>query len=123
LNLNYLDSQTGQSILHISSQRKDLEILEKAVKVGASPLTRNRMGQLPVDLAPPAKSDGGVRGFLKDQTSGQPSLTTPAPQGGGTDEDVPGLKGYLNKYTNVARGYNVRWFVLNGGVLSCKIFA
>src|SRR6266852_6812982 len=29
------------------------------------------------------------------------------------------LKGYLNKYTNVARGYSTRWFVLKDGVLSC----
>lgn len=34
--------------------------------------------------------------------------------------EAPTLKGYLNKYTNVAKGYNVRWFVLNGGVLSCS---
>lgn len=30
------------------------------------------------------------------------------------------LKGYLNKYTNVAKGYSTRWFVLKQGVLSCK---
>jgi hypothetical protein len=37
-----------------------------------------------------------------------------------TPSNVPiVLKGYLNKYTNVARGYNTRWFVLKGGVLSC----
>jgi hypothetical protein len=32
----------------------------------------------------------------------------------------PSLRGYLNKYTNVAKGYNTRWFVLKDGVLSCK---
>ena len=32
----------------------------------------------------------------------------------------PSLQGYLNKYTNVAKGYNTRWFVLKDGVLSCK---
>jgi hypothetical protein len=32
------------------------------------------------------------------------------------------LKGYLNKYTNVAKGWNTRWFVLKGGVLSCECF-
>lgn len=31
----------------------------------------------------------------------------------------PTLKGYLNKYTNVARGYSTRWFVLKDGTLSC----
>ncbi|KAJ3862261.1 Oxysterol-binding protein-domain-containing protein, partial [Lentinula novae-zelandiae] len=30
----------------------------------------------------------------------------------------PPLKGYLLKYTNLAKGYNPRWFVLRGGVLS-----
>ncbi|KAJ3804726.1 Oxysterol-binding protein-domain-containing protein [Lentinula aff. lateritia] len=30
----------------------------------------------------------------------------------------PPLKGYLLKYTNLAKGYNPRWFVLKGGVLS-----
>lgn len=34
--------------------------------------------------------------------------------------EPPSLKGYLNKYTNVAKGYNTRWFVLKAGVLSCK---
>lgn len=34
--------------------------------------------------------------------------------------EPPILKGYLNKYTNVARGYGTRWFVLNNGVLSCR---
>jgi oxysterol-binding protein 1 len=33
--------------------------------------------------------------------------------------EPPTLKGYLNKYTNVAKGYNTRWFVLKDGVLSC----
>lgn len=31
----------------------------------------------------------------------------------------PELKGYLNKYTNVAKGYNTRYFVLKDGILSC----
>lgn len=30
------------------------------------------------------------------------------------------LKGYLNKYTNMAKGYGTRWFVLKDGVLSCE---
>lgn len=34
--------------------------------------------------------------------------------------EPPALKGYLNKYTNVARGYGTRWFVLKDGVLSCR---
>ena len=34
--------------------------------------------------------------------------------------EPPELRGYLNKYTNVAKGYNTRWFVLHNGVLSCE---
>jgi hypothetical protein len=33
---------------------------------------------------------------------------------------APELKGYLNKYANVARGWGTRWFVLKDGVLSCE---
>ena len=33
--------------------------------------------------------------------------------------ELPELKGYLNKYTNMLEGYNMRWFVLEGGMLSC----
>ena len=29
------------------------------------------------------------------------------------------MKGYLNKYANVAKGYSTRWFVLKDGILSC----
>ena len=35
--------------------------------------------------------------------------------------EPPELKGYLNKYANVAKGYSVRWFVLKNGVLSCTL--
>ena len=34
--------------------------------------------------------------------------------------EPPELKGYLNKYANVAKGYSTRWFVLKDGVLSCE---
>jgi oxysterol-binding protein 1 len=43
------------------------------------------------------------------------SLLTPSAPSTGP----PTLRGYLNKYANVARGYNTRWFVLKDGVLSC----
>ena len=35
--------------------------------------------------------------------------------------EPPELKGYLNKYANVAKGYSTRWFVLRDGVLSCTL--
>jgi oxysterol-binding protein 1 len=37
-----------------------------------------------------------------------------------SSEEPPVLKGYLQKYVNVAKGYGTRWFVLKDGVLSCE---
>ena len=50
-------------------------------------------------------------------TNQDPSLLKPA-----SDLAPPELRGYLNKYTNVAKGYNTRWFVLKDGVLSCASY-
>ena len=49
-------------------------------------------------------------------TNQDKSLLDQTPSG----SEPPSLKGYLSKYTNVARGYNTRWFVLKNGILSCK---
>lgn len=49
-------------------------------------------------------------------TNQDKSLLDQAPSG----NEPPSLKGYLSKYTNVAKGYNTRWFVLKNGILSCK---
>ncbi|KAL0959197.1 hypothetical protein HGRIS_014475 [Hohenbuehelia grisea] len=45
------------------------------------------------------------------------SLVSRQPSAAATPE-APSLSGYLNKYTNVAKGYNTRWFVIKDGVLS-----
>lgn len=37
-----------------------------------------------------------------------------------SSSEPPELKGYLNKYANVAKGYSTRWFVLKNGILACK---
>ena len=37
-----------------------------------------------------------------------------------TEKEPPVLKGYLNKYTNIAKGYRIWWFVLKNGVLSSR---
>ena len=39
---------------------------------------------------------------------------------GADSDEIPELRGYLNKYANVAKGYNTRWFVLKDGIFSCK---
>jgi len=51
---------------------------------------------------------------LFTDTNRNTALIEPQPAG------EPGvMKGYLNKYANVAKGYSTRWFVLKDGILSC----
>lgn len=51
---------------------------------------------------------------MDPDTNRNPALIEPPPVG-----EPAVLKGYLNKYANVARGYSTRWFVLREGMLSC----
>ena len=46
--------------------------------------------------------------------------TTLIDAAGPPKEEPPVLKGYLNKYTNIAKGYRIWWFVLKNGVLSSR---
>ncbi|KAJ3754392.1 Oxysterol-binding protein-domain-containing protein [Lentinula raphanica] len=50
--------------------------------------------------------------------SQQPISQSPSSSSSSPSAPPPPLKGYLLKYTNLAKGYNTRWFVLRGGVLS-----
>lgn len=130
LDLSYLDDASGSAILHEAARRKDLRLIELAIRAGADVFVRNRRGKMPLDSA---GKDDKVRVFLRqcewplisftfihaqlvanhDRSLSQTPVLTNEP---------PTLKGYLNKYTNVARGYNTRWFVLTNGVLSCLSF-
>ncbi|KAF8813287.1 hypothetical protein BYT27DRAFT_7084896, partial [Phlegmacium glaucopus] len=98
------------SLLHEAACRKDLRLIELAVRAGADIFVRNRKGKMAHEGA--GKDDRVKLSFLvanHDKTL----IPNPAPL-----TEPPILKGYLNKYTNVAEGYNTRWFVLKGGVLS-----
>ncbi|KAF9442720.1 hypothetical protein P691DRAFT_846150 [Macrolepiota fuliginosa MF-IS2] len=111
VDLSYLDDDTGSSLLHEAARRKDLRLIELAVRAGADVFVRNRRGKTPYESV---GKDDKVRVFLRqfanhDRTLIQPSTPSYEP---------PILKGYLNKYTNVAKGYSTRWFVLAHGVLS-----
>ncbi|KAK7457229.1 hypothetical protein VKT23_010531 [Stygiomarasmius scandens] len=111
VNLSYLDDDYGTSLLHEAAKRKDLRLIELAVRAGADVFVRDKRGKMAYDGT---GKDDRVRVFLRqfanhDTTLIQPSAPTEPP---------PTLKGYLNKYTNVAKGYNTRWFVLKNGILS-----
>ncbi|KXN88372.1 hypothetical protein AN958_07415 [Leucoagaricus sp. SymC.cos] len=61
-----------------------------------------------------AGKDEKVKVFLRQLANHDRSLIQPPTP----VLEPPTMKGYLNKYTNVAKGYNTRYFVLNHGVLS-----
>ncbi|KAK0212711.1 Oxysterol-binding protein-domain-containing protein [Desarmillaria ectypa] len=110
VNLSYLDDDSGVSLLHEAAKRKDLRLIELAVRSGADVFVRNRRGKMAYEGT---GKDDRVRVFLRQFANHDSSLIQ-AP----SSAQPPILKGYLNKYTNVAKGYNTRWFVLENGVLS-----
>lgn len=109
VNLSYLDDESGRSLLHEAARRKDLRLIELVVRAGADVFVRDRRGKMAYDGL---GKDDRVRVFLRQFTNHDLSLID-APM-----SEPPILRGYLHKYTNVARGYNNRWFVLKDGVLS-----
>ncbi|KAI0320663.1 Oxysterol-binding protein-domain-containing protein, partial [Amylostereum chailletii] len=110
LNLSYLDDASGTTLLHEAARRKDLRLVELAVRGGADVFVRDRRGRPVQDVV---GKDDKMRVFLRQFASRDTTLIDDAPTTG-----PPTLKGYLNKYTNVARGYGTRWFVLEDGNLS-----
>ncbi|GLB39485.1 putative OSBP family protein [Lyophyllum shimeji] len=98
-----------------SPRRKDLRLIELAVRAGADVFVRNRRGKMAGEGAGGAGKDDRVRVFLRQFANHDTTLidppSTPA-------SHPPVMKGYLNKYTNVAKGYSTRWFVLKNGIFS-----
>ncbi|EKM77467.1 hypothetical protein AGABI1DRAFT_76921 [Agaricus bisporus var. burnettii JB137-S8] len=110
INLSYLDDDSGSSLLHEAANRKDLRLIELAVRAGADVFVRNRRGKMAYEIV----KDDKVKVFLRQFANHDHSFI----RSSFSASDPPALKGYLNKYTNVARGYHTRWFVLAHGVLS-----
>ena len=118
----------GTTIVHEAVRRKDVDILKMCAARGASMVVRDRKGKLPTEFA----KDDATRGLLRQgansegralrsSVSGLPALSTSVPQAasqGSAAPSSPVMKGYLSKWTNMARGYKTRWFVLHHGHLS-----
>lgn len=128
VSLSYLDNDSGTSLLHEAARRKDLRLIELAVRAGADVFVRDRRGKMAYDSTGAGKDDR-VRVFLRQCKCPSRRVPSRSDHVAVANHDTtlidaplsepPTLRGYLNKYTNVARGYNTRWFVLKGGVLSC----
>ncbi|KDQ23149.1 hypothetical protein PLEOSDRAFT_35466 [Pleurotus ostreatus PC15] len=114
LNVNYIDDASGFSLLHAAAARHDLRMIESAVRSGADVFVRDARGR---GVEEEWKAEGDrIKVFLRQCDSS--GLTTIHAQATHGLAEPPSLKGYLNKYTNVAKGYNTRWFVLRDGILS-----
>ena len=128
IDLSYLDDASGTTLLHEATRRKDFRLIDSAVRAGADVFIRDRKGR-PVQEV--VGKDDKMRVFLRQceyhPLSRLVVLSHPHAVANNdttllNDGPISGpltLKGYLNKYTNVARGYSTRWFVLKDGVLSC----
>ncbi|EGF99292.1 uncharacterized protein MELLADRAFT_45770 [Melampsora larici-populina 98AG31] len=105
INYNLKEEQSGTTLLHEAARRRDLHLLGLAISRGADVLARDRKNKMPIDVA----KDEKVKGILR-QTHAQSKIEPSGLQ--------PTLKGYLSKWTNMAKGYNIRWLVLDNGYLS-----
>jgi hypothetical protein len=97
---------SGTTILHEATRRKDLGIIKLVIARGADVLVRDRKRKAPLDVC----KDDRIRAVLT--AAAAISSTT------GSSGKSPVMKGYLYKWTNMARGYRSRWFVLKDGILS-----
>ncbi|TDZ34096.1 Oxysterol-binding protein-like protein 2 [Colletotrichum spinosum] len=123
--------QAGGTLLHEAARKKNTQLIQVLLLHGADPFRRDRKGKLPQDVT----KDDVTRAMLKRSPAAVAAqrgiqekavLGQAASQGAGaaaTGDPVAGreareMKGYLKKWTNYRKGYQLRWFVLEDGVLS-----
>ncbi|KAH8165019.1 hypothetical protein CIB48_g3233 [Xylaria polymorpha] len=122
--------QSGGTLLHEAARKRDTKLIQALLLHGADPFQRDRKGKLPqhvtnddVTRAMLKKSPAAVaaqRGIQEKAVLGH--ATSQAGPVAATGDPLSGrdpqMKGYLKKWTNYRKGYQLRWFVLENGVLS-----
>ncbi|KAF4566138.1 hypothetical protein EYR40_002047 [Pleurotus pulmonarius] len=112
----------GQSRETLSKgSNKEWKAEGDGIKVFLRQLANHDTSLLQTSLSSISHSEGSSSQHLPVPTglsSSSSALTAVHAQATHAAADPPTLKGYLNKYTNVAKGYNTRWFVLRDGILS-----
>ncbi|KAF4962207.1 hypothetical protein FSARC_9722 [Fusarium sarcochroum] len=123
--------QTGGTLLHEAARKKNTNLIQVLLLHGADPFRRDRKGKLPQSVT----NDDATKAILKKSpaavaaqrgiqekavlgqaaSQGTPGATTNDPLAG---REAREMKGYLKKWTNYRKGYQLRWFVLEDGVLS-----
>jgi hypothetical protein len=123
--------QSGGTLLHEAARRKNTALIQALLLHGADPFRRDRKGKLPQDVT----KDDTTRAMLKRSpaaVAAQRGIQEKAVLGNASQQGAvnaaPGdalagkegreMKGYLKKWTNYRKGYQLRWFVLEDGVMS-----
>ena len=126
-----LTVQSGGTLLHEAARRKNAQLIQVLLLHGADPFRRDRKGKLPQSIA----TDDSIKALIKKSPAAVAAqrgiqekavLGHAAAQGAtsaGISDPLAGreareMKGYLKKWTNYRKGYQLRWFVLEDGVLS-----
>lgn len=123
--------QSGGTLLHEAARKKNTKLIQVLLLHGADPFRRDRKGKLPQSIT----SDDNIKAILKKSPAAVAAqrgiqekavLGHAASQGAATagaadplaGREAREMKGYLKKWTNYRKGYQLRWFVLEDGVLS-----
>ena len=123
--------QDGGTLLHEAARQKNTKLIQTLLLHGADPFRRDRKGKLPQNVT----SDDNIKAVIKKSPAAVAAqrgiqekavLGHAASQGNAvaaTGDPLAGreareMKGYLKKWTNYRKGYQLRWFVLEDGVLS-----
>jgi len=131
----------GTTVIHEAARRRDVDMLKLCAARGASMVVRDRRGKMPLDVA----KDDTIRSLLRQGATSEGralrnstslasgvslaagTMSVSPVLGGQTPSAITGqsgrapppeMKGYLSKWTNMARGYRTRWFVLHHGHIS-----
>lgn len=128
LDINGTDPETGDTVLHEFVKKRDLIMCKWLLEHGADPFKRDSKGNLPSDLVKRVKDpesaantnlsiDVELQQVLENASKEQSVIEVTS----GTHA-APTYKGYLQKWTNFAQGYKLRWFILSSdGKLSYYI--
>ncbi|KAG5926721.1 hypothetical protein E4U42_003023 [Claviceps africana] len=123
---------TGGTLLHEAVRKRDAQLIQVLLLHGGDPFRRDRKGKLPQSVTNDdnlkmilKKSPAAVaaqRGIQEKAVLGHAASQVAGLAANANDlmagREAREMKGYLKKWTNYRRGYQLRWFVLEDGVLS-----
>ncbi|EDO18065.1 hypothetical protein Kpol_1045p52 [Vanderwaltozyma polyspora DSM 70294] len=115
LNLNGIDSSTGENIFHEYAKLGDVDVCRWLLKNGANPSITNSRGQTVYDIVNHLKPTESLKyenilelkRLLEENAKEKTVLDMTH-----SLKEAPTYQGYLKKFTNFAKGFKVRWFVL-----------